>query len=151
MPTPVRADDTEYLLSRMEDSLHTTSSGYRNRAIFMCGLFLVFTGLALSEGAWFAAAFLFAIFAFIFFVSYRFLKKNSPERMRPVMEAVRDAPETIKVLHHYQTSDTRQVFVTDWVAIATANAQFLMRANKDWERLMAILKARCPNAKVVEK
>lgn len=151
MPTPVRADDTDYLMSRMEDSLHTTAAGFKNRGIFVCGLFLVFTVISLSEGAWFAAAFCFAIFGLVLWIVLKAIRKNSPERMRPVLEAVRNAPETIKVLRHYQTSDTRQVFITDWISIATDKAHFLLRANKDWERLMAILKARCPNAKVMEK
>src|SRR5207244_4275730 len=102
-------------------------------------------------GAWFAALFCFAFFAIIFGIVYKAVRKNSPERMKPVLDAVRNAPETVKVLRHYQTSDTRQVFTTDWIAVTTDKGQFLMRANKDWERLMAILKARCPNAKVLEK
>ena len=151
MPTPVRADDTEYLMTRMEESLHATAAGFKRSGFFVCGMFALFVIISLSEKAWGAAAFCFAFFAIIFFIVYKAVKKNSPERMKPVIDAVRNAPETITVLRHYQTSDTRQVFITDWVSISTAKNQFLLKANKDWERLMAILKARCPNAKVLEK
>ena len=151
MPTPVRADDTEFLMSRMEESLHATAASFKRRGFFVCGLFAVLVIVSISEGAWGAAAFCFAFFAGIFFIVYKAVKKNAPARMRPVLDAIRDAPETITVLRHYQTSDTRQVFITDWISIGNGKTHFLLKATKDWERLMAILKARCPNAKVLAK
>lgn len=144
-------DDQTYLLARMEEALTGTARGFKRSGVFVCGLFLFFAILMAFEREWAATAFVLVFFAGIFWIMRRAVTRNSPARMRPVLDAVRDAPETIKLLRHYQTSDSRAVFVTDWVSIATDKNQFLIKATKDWQRLIAILKARCPNAKFVDK
>jgi hypothetical protein len=138
-------------MTRMEEALTGTARGFKRAGIFVCGLFGSFVLLFALEREWAATGFVLIFFIGIFWVMRRAVTRNSPERMRPVLEAVRDAPETIKLLRHYQTSDSRKVFVSDWVSIATEKDQFLIKATKDWQRLVAILKARCPNAKFVDK
>ena len=150
MMTPDGGDDLAYLMSRLDDGLHGTSAGFKRKGVLVCGLFaLIAVGFAVQE-AWGATIFALVFLVGIAYILVKAVKRNAPERMKPVVDAVRDTPETIKLLRHYQTSDTRRVFVTDWVQIATDKNQFLLKA-KDWERLMAILRARCPKAKVMDK
>ncbi len=73
-------------------------------------------------------------------------KKTAPEQMRPVLEAVRDAPERVVLVRHYQTSDTRGWFVTDWLEIKTAGHRLVIKAKHDWQRLYEALRRRCPDA-----
>lgn len=138
-------------MSRMEESLTGTARGFKRTGIYLCGLFLLFVIMFAAERQWAATAFVLVFFAFLFWITRRAVIRNSPERMRPVLEAVRNTPETVMLLRHYVTADTRRIFTTDWVSVATKDHQFLIKAPKDWERLVAILKARCPNAKFVDK
>ena len=150
MVTPQGSDDLAYLMSRLDEGLHGTSAGFKRSGVLVCGLFALIAVAFAVQKAWGATIFAFVFLAGIAFIMVKAAKRNAPERMKAVIDAVRDAPETIKLLRHYQTSDTRRVFVTDWLQIATDKNHFLLKA-KDWERLMAILQARCPNARVMDK
>jgi type IV secretory pathway TrbD component len=143
-------DDLAYLMQRLDEGLHETSAGFKRNGILVCGLFAVISISFAVQKAWGAAIFGLVFFVAIAFIMVKAAKRNAPERMKPVIDAVRDAPETIKLLRHYQSADSRRMFVTNWVQIATDKNHFLLKA-KDWERLMAILQSRCPNARVLDK
>jgi hypothetical protein len=150
MVTPQGGDDVAYLMSRLDEGLHSTSAGFKRNGVLVCGLFGLIAIAFAVQKAWGATIFALVFLVGIAFIMVKAAKRNAPERMKPVIDAVRDAPETIKVIRHYQTSDTRRVFVTDWVSITTDKNHFLLKA-PDWERLMVILRARCPNATVMDK
>lgn len=150
MVTPQGGDDLAYLLARLDEGLHGTSANFKRNGVLVCGLFALIAIAFAVKQAWGAVIFALIFFVGIGFIVIKAIQRNSPERMKPVIAAVRDAPETIKVLRHHQSSDSRRVFVTDWVTIATEKNHFLLKA-PDWQRLMPILQARCPNARVMDK
>ena len=84
----------------------------------------------------------------VFLATHAATRKHAPEKMRPVLEAVRDAPERVTLLHHYETSGSYGTFATHWVLIRTADGHLLVNAPHDWQELLAMLQRRCPNAKV---
>lgn len=138
------------LLERMEQAVGETASRFKTQGILVVGLF-VLMGLGMGlQGSWGVAAFVWGFGVLLTFVFLKAASKNAPERMRPVIDAMRDAPETITVVRHYETSDSARMFVTHWLSIATAKNHLLMKA-PDWEQLLVELKERCPNAKYLDK
>lgn len=138
------------LLERMEQAVGETASRFKTQGILVVGLF-VLMGLGMGlQGSWGVAAFVWGFGVLLTFVFLKAASKNAPERMRPVVDAMRDAPETITVVRHYETSDSARMFVTHWLSIATAKNHLLMKA-PDWEQLLVELKERCPNAKYLDK
>src|SRR5262245_3723815 len=113
MVTPEGGDDLVYLMARLDQGLHGTSAGFKRNGVLVCGLFALMAIAFAVKQAWGAMTFVLIFFAGIGFVMIKAVQRNAPERMKPVIDAVRDAPETIKVLRHYQSSDSRRVFVTD--------------------------------------
>jgi hypothetical protein len=148
MAEPQPADEVATLIARLERALHETAAGFKVGTIWVSGLFFVIALSFAFEGFWGGAAFGAVFGVAIVLLGRVAARKNSPEKMRPVVAAVREAPETIMVLRHYQTSDSRRVFVTDWIEIKTANHRMLVKAKKEWQSLLAMLERRCPNAKV---
>jgi hypothetical protein len=120
MATPQAADELDHLMSRLEEGLHGTSAGFKRNGVLVCGLFFVmaiaFAVKSAPAGVVFCAIFGVAIGAIVIVA----VRRNSPEKMRPVVDAVRTVPERIKAIRHYQTSDSRRVFVTDWLRSAPA-------------------------------
>jgi hypothetical protein len=141
-------DEQARLLSRLEGALNETSAGFARGGVLVCGLFLVFVIGFAAKGAWFGAGFSAFFGVGIFLLMRVAVRRNAPEKMRPVLEAVRDAPERVTLLRHYQTSDSQRMFVTDWVQIRTAEGHLLVKAKDDWQELLAMLQRRCPNAQV---
>ncbi len=148
MAEPHSADELETLIARLERALHETAAGFTRGTIWVSALFFVIALAFAVQGFWFGGAFSGAFGIAVVWLGRIAVRKNSPEKMRPVVVAVRDAPETILVLRHYQTADSRRVFVTDWIEIKTANHRMLVKAKKEWQLLLAMLERRCPNAKV---
>lgn len=141
-------DEQARLLSRLEVALNDTSAGFARGGLLVCGLFLAFAIAFAVTGAWFGVGFSAFFGVGIFWLMRVAVRRNAPEKMRPVFEAVRDAPERVTLLHHYQTSDSRRVFETHWVLIKTAERHLLVKAKDDWQELLAMLQRRCPNAQV---
>ena len=138
------------LLERMEQAVGETASRFKTQGILVVGLF-VLMGLGMGlQGSWGVAAFVWGFGVLLAFVFLKAASKNAAERMRPVVDAMRDAPETITVVRHYETSDSARMFVTHWLSIATAKNQLLLKA-PDWEQLLVEIKERCPNAKYLDK
>jgi hypothetical protein len=148
MAEPYSAGELENLIARLERALHETAAGFKRGTIWVSALFFVIALAFAVQGAWFGGAFSAAFGIAMVGLGRVAVRKNSPEKMRPVVVAVREAPETIVVLRHYQTADSRRVFVTDWIEIKTANHRMVVKAKKEWQSLLATLERRCPNAKV---
>ena len=139
--------DLEYVLLRLEQAVKETAAGFRTGMTMVAGLFFVMAaGYGFAFQQWAIAAFIAAFGGLMVFIGKRASAKTAPEKMRPVMEAVRDAPERITLVRHYRTSDSRGVFVTEWIEIKTAEHRLLIKAKTDWERLYAALQQRCPAA-----
>jgi hypothetical protein len=141
-------DEQARLLSRLEGALNDTSAGFARGGVLVCGVFLVCAIAFAAKGAWFAVGFSAAFGVVILLIMRVAIRRNATEKMRPVFEAVRDAPERVTLLHHYQTSDSQRMFVTHWVLIKTAEGHLLVKAKDDWEELLEMLQRRCPNAQV---
>lgn len=148
MAEPQTAGELKSLIARLETALHETAAGFKLGTIWVSGLFFAMALAFAVQGWWGGAAFGGVFGVVIALLGRSAIRKNSPEKMRPVLIAVREAPETILVLRHYQTSDSRRWFVTDWIEIRTANHRMLVKAKKQWQSLLATLEQRCPNAKV---
>jgi hypothetical protein len=146
------APELAYLLSRLDQAVHETAAGQRQAMAMVASLFFGLAALyGLAFAQWGIAAFIAAFGLGIVFIGRKASAKTSPEKMRPVMEAVRDAPERITLVRHYQTSDSRRIFVTDWLELKTAEHRLLIKAKHDWHNLYSALQRRCPGAAFVDK
>jgi hypothetical protein len=138
-----------YVLVRLEQAVNETAAGMRQGMTMVGGLFSLFVVIGVVEQWWGFVVIGVPMAAMVFWIGKKASEKTSPERMRPVMEAVRDAPERITLVRHYQTSDSRRVFVTDWLEIKTAEHRLVIKAKDDWQRLHSALQRRCPGAQFV--
>ena len=145
----LETSELAYVLVRLEQAVHETAAGFRTSMGLVVGLFGLMGVAMIAQGSWPVGLFVFAFGGFLMFVGRKASAKTSPEKMRPVLDAVRDAPDTIALVRHYQTSDSRRMFVTDWLEIKTAEHRLVIKAKEDWQRIYAALGKRCPNAKFV--
>jgi hypothetical protein len=145
---PLEIRELATLLVRMEHAVNETAAGMRQGMFMVSGLFGMFTLFGLISRVWGIAVFAAPFAIGIALLGRVAARKTSPERMRPVFEAMRDAPERIVYVRHYQTSDSRRLFVTDWLEIKTADHRLVMKAKDDWARLLDYVRRRCPNAKI---
>jgi hypothetical protein len=140
-----------YVLVRLEQAVNGTAAGFRQGMAMVAMLFFVMAGAyGFAFHAWGIAAFIALFGAGILYLGKRASARTAPEKMKPVLDAVRDAPEKVVLVRHYQTADSRRVFVTNWLEIRTAEHRLIIKANDDWNRLFASLKIRCPAATVME-
>jgi hypothetical protein len=136
-----------HLLSRLERAVLETARGFRIGMALVAGLFFAMAlayGLAFDQ--WGSAAMIAPFGVGVLWLGRRAAARTAPDKMRPVVDAVRDAPQRITLVRHYQTSDSRRVFVTHWLEIRTAEHRLVIKAKHDWERLYRALAARCPAA-----
>ena len=144
---PLTTSELATLLVRMEQAIAETSRGF---AYGMSAIGLLFAGMAIAYGLalhqWGIAAFIAAFGVGLALLGRAAVKKTSPERMQPVMDAVKDAPERITFVRRYETSDSARMFVSQWLKVKTTEHRLIMKANDDWQTLGWFLKRRCPNA-----
>ncbi len=145
----LETSELAYVLVRLEQAVNETAAGFRQGMGLVVGLFVLMGIGMIAQGSWPVAIFIFAFGGFLMFMGKKASAKTSPEKMRPVMDAVREAPEKIALVRHYQTSDSRRLFVTDWLEIKTAEHRLVVKAKEDWQRIYAALGKRCPNARFV--
>ena len=108
------AAELGYVLVRLEQALTDTSAGLRDGAGMLGALFFLLGGLAgFTQWSWGIAALCAGGGVVTVLLGNAAGKKTAPDQMRPVFEAVRDAPERVVLVRHYQTSDSRQIIVTD--------------------------------------
>src|SRR5678816_2308407 len=97
-----------YLLVRLEQAVQETAAGFRGGMTAVAALFF---GMAVIYGAafhaWGIAAFIAAFGVGMVFLGRAASRKTSPERMQPVLDAVRDTPEKVVLVRHYQTAGSR--------------------------------------------
>lgn len=138
-----------YVLVRLEQAVTETAENFRRGMTMLVALFGIMGVIAVMQGSYGVLVLVVPFIGFFLFLGKKASAKTSPEKMKPVVDAVRDAPEKIALVRHYQTSDSRRMFVTDWLEIKTADHRLVVKAKQDWERIYAALGKRCPNAKFV--
>ena len=145
MGAPLETPELARLLVRLEQAVHETSGRFKVQMGAVTALFIAMgIGMAVVS-SWAIAAFIWAFAAGIAFIGVRASKRTAPAQMQPVVDAVREAPERIVLVRHYETADSMRMFVTHWLEIKTATHRLLMKA-PDWEQLYTYLRQRCPNA-----
>jgi hypothetical protein len=145
MEAPLETRELATLLVRLEQGVRETSGRFKVQMTLVTALFVAMgIGMAVVE-SWGVAAFVWAFAAGLAFIGVRASKRTAPAQMQPIFDAVREAPEQIVLVRHYQTSDSARMFVTDWIEIRTATHRLLMKA-PDWEQLFGYLRRRCPAA-----
>jgi len=144
--TPSELDE---LVSALEVGLHRTAGGFNKGTMFLGGLYLLIVVSFVTAKAWGVAAIALAFGAGFVALGRLAAKRTSPDRMKPVCDAVRDAPGDVTWVRHYTTSDSLRLFVKHWLEIKTSSHRFVMQAPK-WEHLIDLLKRRCPGATFVD-
>lgn len=134
------------LLVRLEQGVGQTAKGFRRGTFFVGGLFFAMALLYVQHLE--IAAFIAAFGAVLILLGTIAVRRNAPERMAPVLAALRDAPDRIELIRHYTTSDSRRIFVTNWIEVKTDQHRLLVKANTDWDRVLEQLAQRCPHAEV---
>ncbi len=117
---PLEISELATLLVRMERGVEETAAGFQ-RGMTMVAL--LFFGMALLYGASFQAW--------------------------GMVDAIRDAPERVVSIRHYQTSDSRRFFVSDWLEIKTADHRLVVKVQGRWQALLDLATRRCPGAKIL--
>jgi hypothetical protein len=145
----LETSELAYVLVRLEQAVNDTAASMRQGMIMVGGLFSLFVVIGVVKQWWGFVVLGVPMAALMFWVGKKASEKTAPDKMRPVMDAVRDAPDRIKLVRHYQTSDSRRVFVTDWLEIKTDEHRLVIKAKEDWQRLYSALQRRCPAAKFV--
>jgi len=146
---PVDVKELALLLVRMEQAVADTGRGFALGMMAIAGFFaLMAVVYALVIHVWGIAAILVGFAAGMAWLGRAAARRTSPERMQPVLDAVRDAPGKVETLRHYTTSDSRRVFVSHWLEVRTAQHRLVMKAQDDWVVLLDILRRRCPGASV---
>lgn len=145
----LETSELAYVLVRLDDAVQETAENFRRGMHAIVLLFVVMGVICVVQGSYGILVIVVPAVAFFVYLGNRASAKTSPEKMQPVVDAVRDAPETIALVRHYQTSDSARMFVTDWLEIKTADHRLVVKAKEDWERIYAALGKRCPNATFV--
>ena len=135
------------LLVRLEQGVNETAAGFR-RGMTAIGVgAVVVAAIAAVRQLWVLVPIALLFGAAIVWLGSAAGKKTSPARMKPVLDAVRDAPERVVLVRHYETSDSARLFVRHWLEIKTAEHRLVLQAT-DWEQLLGYLQRRCPTAEL---
>jgi hypothetical protein len=146
MAEPLDIGELTHLVERLEQAVTETGKRFLTQMYLVTGLFLLMAVGITAQGTWQVGIFVAAFGAFIAWVGHKASKKNSPERMRPIVDVVRNTPEAITMVRHYETSDSMRMFVNHWLSIGDGKHQLLLKA-PDWQKLHDYLQRHCPNAK----
>jgi hypothetical protein len=145
----LETSELAWVLVRLEQAVRETAENFRRGMSMIVALFGIMGVIAVMQGSYGILVIIVPAIGLFFFIGHKASKKTSPEKMKPVVDAVREAPEKITLVRHYQTSDSRRMFVTDWLEIKTADHRLVVKAKEDWQRIYEALGKRCPNAKFV--
>ena len=140
--------ERDALFARLERGVAETAAGFTRGALLIGGLFFLMSIALVAKGAWGVALLAGGFGAALVLLGVVAARRTSPERMRPVIEALRSSPETIVSVGHMQTSDSRKMFRTQWIEVKTAEHRLFIKANDDWQELLDRLQRLCPQAEV---
>lgn len=147
-PRPLEIRELATLLVRMEQAVAGTARGFAIGMTMIAALFVVMgLGYGIAFHTWSIAAVLGAFAIGLLLVGRAATRRTAPERMQPVLDAVRDAPGKVATVRHYTTSDSRRIFVQHWLELRTDDHRLVMKAD-DWQELLGYLERRCPGAAV---
>ncbi len=140
------AAELAYLLKRVGESVDQTRGRMRNRTLAMSGLCVAGAVAAAASHQWVGVGIAGVLAACSAGMGAGAIQRAAPEGTRPVLEAVRDAPERIRSVRHHRP---RYAPVAHWLEITTADARLTVEAD-DWQRLYSALQRRCPAATFVD-
>jgi hypothetical protein len=141
-------DDEIRLIGRLTADAAETAARFRQQGtiiLFGAGAVAV---VAAARGLWPLVPLSLALGAGIFALGRLAAKRSSPERAKPVLRALHEAPERVRTIEHMVTSDSRKIFVHHWVVVKTDDGLLRVRA-EDWETLLSAIARRCPGATVI--
>jgi hypothetical protein len=148
MQRELDAVEMQGLVTRLEEGVAATARGFRIGAVWVSALFFSIGAYHFVVSQWEIGLLCVAAGVVTGSVGLLAAHRNKPERMLPVLEAVRVQPELVVRVRHTTTSDSRGVFVTHWITVSTADRYLMIKANHDWQRLTHLLARRCPHATV---
>jgi hypothetical protein len=82
----------------------------------------------IAMGQWGIATFIAAFGVLMVVIGVTATRRTAPERMRPVLEALRASPGDIVLVRHCETSDSHRLFVTHWIEVKTGDHRLLVKA-----------------------
>lgn len=130
-----------YLVYRLEHAAGRTGALARDAAgVVAALLFVVAGGVGFIAWHWWIAAVIGAGALSVMAGTNRAVKALPAGDMRPVVDAVRDAPERITSVRVFAAPDAH------WLEVRTADCRLVVEASADWERLVQALRSRCPGA-----
>lgn len=150
--TSLTSTQRESLLERIETGVKQTSRSFIPGMVLVVTLFAAMTLLfGFGRGAWGIAAITGAAAVGFLLLGLGAMRRTSPERNQTALHTLRAHPETIYQVRHFETSDSKHVFVTHWIEIDTHYEKLRFKANNDWRQLLVLLSLYCPQAQVVER
>jgi hypothetical protein len=134
---PLDPDEVYDLALRLERAVTAARPGPQ----LLLGLSLCGPAVMLA----FNAGLYLAVYSFIVaFTSAAVWNWIASARMRPVLDAVIEAPERVVLLRHLRGN-----IGATWIELWTADRRLIVKATKDWHELFVALRRRCPTARVV--
>src|SRR5262245_27809133 len=97
---PVPRSELDELLARLDEAVEGTAAGFKRGGYLVCGLILALAVSFAVQRAWGVTAIVAAFGVGIFLIMRAAARRNAPEKMRPVVAAVRDTPERVVSLRH---------------------------------------------------
>ena len=130
-----------YLLYRLEQAAGRTGALARDASgVAAAVCFLAGGAFGFVLWHWWIAALCAAAGVSLMVGTERVVKALPAGDMRPVVDAVRWAPERISSVRHFAAPDAH------WLEVKTADSRLVLDASADWERLLRALQRRCPGA-----
>jgi hypothetical protein len=136
------------LIQRFERGIAETTAKFHSQGTVIVVGAVLFAGVAAVQQTWFLIPVCLGFAAGIFWLMKVAARNSGPERAAPVLEALKHAPGRVTRVSHRTTSDSKRIFVTHWVEVISDEGRIFVRANDDWEQLLAAVSKRCPQAAV---
>lgn len=146
MAADLDASELAYLLERLGQSVDQMPGKMRGRTLAIAGLCLAGAAAGAASHQWVGVGIAGVLAACSAGMGAGAIKRAAPERTRPALDAVRDAPERITSVRHHRP---RYAPVAHWLEITTADSRLTVDAD-DWQRLYSALQRRCPAATFVD-
>lgn len=131
-----------FLLQRLEQSVANTSRRMRTISAVLIAGFGAAAALAALSQQWVGLGIAVVLGVVSAGMGVQAVKRARPDEMRPVLDAVRDAPERVDSVRHHPP---RYAPSSHWLEIKTASHRLTVQAD-DWQRLYSALQKRCPRA-----
>ncbi len=139
------------LIARLERGVSETAPRFLRHTMMIGALF---AGLAIAlgpiRGCWFHCAAIALLGCACVALGVAAIRRTNPERMKPVINALRAEPHRVTAIRHLMTSDSSRVLISHWIEVETDSARLAIRANCDWAEVFEKLARLCPHASVLD-